>query len=332
MALDGNFEAAYKIDSSSEVRLLAPPPKGSPVRFVLALRKAIQNAAPQVLLTYNWGATDAVIAALPGRICPIIHNECGLSNEVTGRKWRRILVRRVLLSRTFRTVVTSLTMLRIAMSEFRIPASKLQFIQTGVDIDRFKPSRNTDLRRSLGLSKNDLVFGYVGGLRPVKNVGMILRAFAEARIPDAKLALFGDGPSRADLENLAARLGVRERVRFAGHQRDSAACFGAIDAALMSSLSEQTPNVLLEAMASGLPALCTDVGDIAQLLGEAQRPFVVSLHDGAGYTRALETLAADAPLRHSLGSQNRQRCLDQYGVDRMLREYASLYEQAQHSC
>jgi L-malate glycosyltransferase len=328
MALDGNFEAAYKIDPSSGVRLLKPPPKGNPVQFIFALRKAIQNAAPGVLLTYNWGATDAVIAALPGRLCPVIHNECGLSNEVTGRKWRRIVARRVLLSRTFRTVVTSITMLRIARSEFCLPASKLQFIQTGVDVDRFRPLRNSDLRRSLGLSESDLVFGYVGGLRPVKNIGMLLRAFAGARIPGAKLAIFGDGPSRADLKNLAEQLGVKERVHFAGHQRDSAACFAAMDVAVMSSLSEQTPNALLEAMASGLPAVCTDVGDIAHLLGEAQRRFVVSLNDVQGYARALETLAMDPALRHSFGAQNRQRCLEQYTIDRMLREYASLYEQA----
>jgi glycosyltransferase involved in cell wall biosynthesis len=109
---------------------------------------------------------------------------------------------------------------------------------------------------------------------------------------------------------------------------DPAPCLAAFDVFALSSASEQMPLALLEAMASGLPAVCTDVGDCREMLGGGGAPAVVPPGDEAAYAAALAALAARAELRAALGAANRARCVERYPADRMVRAYASLYDEA----
>ena len=120
------------------------------------------------------------------------------------------------------------------------------------------------MRQQWGIDDETVVYGFAGGLRGEKNLHLLLKAFGEAALPDnSHLALVGDGPDRAELEQLAARLGIGPRVSFRGHASDMSQVMPAFDVFVMSSRTEQTPNALLEAMACGLPVIATDVGDCA---------------------------------------------------------------------
>src|ERR1039458_900577 len=139
---------------------------------------------------------------------PIVHHECGFgAEESVSLKPRRVLARRVLLRPAFAVAVTSRTLRDISIQRFKVPPKKVRWIRTGVDGERFRPGLSRDWRRQAGVRGDELLFGFVGGLRPEKNLRLLLRAFAAARIPNSRLALVGEGDDRLLLERLASRWG-----------------------------------------------------------------------------------------------------------------------------
>lgn len=327
LALNGDFTAQSYIQDGIDVDCISPPPGRGSAWYFSKLRRTIQTANPSLMLTYNWGSIDATLAAWFGLSCPVVHNECGFSaEEATKLIPRRVYARRLILRRAHTTVVTSRKLYEICVDQYKLPAKGVRWIRTGVDTNRFRPGIRSEWRASLGIAPDELVIGFLGRTRPEKNVALLVRAFAAANIPGARLAIIG-GPSscQPDIDILVRELGLGSRVIFAPHAPDPALCLPCLDIFAMSSVTEQTSNALLEAMASGLPAISTDVGDSKELLGGGGHPAVVPSGDLPAYTRALQTLAQSAELRAELGSANRQRCLEKYQLERMIREYGELY-------
>lgn len=323
ISIDGSREAGRNLNTP----ILAAPPKASPIQFPLAMRRMAQELRPNLILTYNWGATDMILGARFLSSARFIHNECGFNpDEAEKLIFRRVLTRRILLNTIFRTIVVSDRLLQLAQKEFWLPASKVAFIRTGVDVDRFHPGRDPSLRAEWGVSENELLFGYMGGLRGEKHVALLLEAFLRAQLPNAKLVLVGDGPTRGELEQLAEG---SPKVVFAGARPDPVRCYQAFDVFLMSSLTEQTSNALLEAMATGLPCLVTDVGDNAACLGSRQ--FCVPSRDLPAFTAGIQALAADAALRSSIGASNRARVEKDFSFTRMVAAYRDLWLEAAQS-
>jgi L-malate glycosyltransferase len=332
VALLGNYDAREFIDRGIRVDCPAPPQKRGLLPYVRDLRSMLQHADPDLLLTYNWGAMDALLSAWTTGFRPIVHHECGFgSEESVSLKPVRVLARRILLPRTFAVAVTSRTLREISVRQFKLPPGKVHWIRTGIDEERFRPGLTRDWRRQAGVGDDELLFGFVGVLRAEKNLRFLLRAFTAARIPKARLALVGDGPERPMLEQVVREEGIGEQVFFSGRVPDTARCLAAFDVFVLSSCTEQTSNALLEAMACGLPAISTDVGDSSEMLGNIGSPVIVPSGDLPAYTNALTVLAYSPELRERLGVANRQRCLENYRLERMVREYEALYEGALQS-
>jgi glycosyltransferase involved in cell wall biosynthesis len=173
-----------------------------------------------------------------------------------------------------------------------------------------------------------LVIGTVAGLRPVKNLPRLVRAFAAMRNKQARLVIVGQGPESERIATEARNCGVAARVHLPGFLPDPARYMGSFDMFALSSNSEQFPISLVEAMAAGLPVVATAVGDVARMVSEANRPFVVDCNDEAGFTAALDSLADRADLRRSLGLANRARAQAEYDERAMITRYARLYGEA----
>lgn len=320
LAMDGNYQAASHL-RQNRVELLKPFALGGTAQRVRAFGRLLAQRRPDLLLTYNWGAMDAVVAAKIGRYAPVVHNECGLDIDEESRLLaRRVWLRRMVLPEVECVIATSHSMEQLVREEFGVPARKARFIRTGVNIRRFQPWHRQGGR--------ELVFGFVGGLRAVKNVPLLLDAFARAKIAGARLSIFGDGAMRPMLEEQARASGIHEQVTFGGYEADPAPCYAAMDVFVMTSVSEQTPNALLEAMASGLPAICTDVGDCRYLLGPDDPVPVAASRDAAGLAEWMRRLAAEPELREELGQRNRDRCVRDHSVQRMVAEYEAVYREA----
>ena len=329
IATNGQYGAADRIDRGVAFRLVEPPPGKGSIFYGLKLLPLLRSLAPRLVTTYNWGAIDAVIASRLAHSWPVIHSEDGFGvDELDALKRRRVLTRRLLLNNAYATLVPSTTLRQIAIEQYRVPPERVVFIRNGVDLSRFRPGRAFEWRRSVGIPDTAVVIGTVGALRAEKNIGLLLDAFADAAPPEACLLIVGDGPCRHDLEAHAERRNITQRTFFVGSIRDTVEYYQAMDVFTLSSLTEQMPIALLEAMACGLPVVATAVGDVPTMLGAAQASALVSPANPAAYSRALATMATDAPLRSRLGAHNRQRAETEYPLPRMVERYQSLYAAA----
>ena len=323
--LNGRSEAAELL--RTPFRLLKAPEGWSSPTYALKLRRLIGRERPDLLLTYNWGAIDAVIGMSVFPPCPVIHNEHGFGpEEAASLKRRRTLIRQWFLNRIYSTVIVSERLRDIASKQYRLAPDKIRFIQNGIDTEEYRPEKNTAWREAHGIPQEALVFGFLGGLRPEKRLDFLLRAFAEARLPDAVLVFVGDGPCRGELEKLAGELGLGGRVVFTGHTRRPAEAFPGFNVFVMSSSTEQSPTAIMQAMSCGLPVIATDVGDCALLVGKDE-PWVVAADDMEAYVERLRRMAS-AEERARIGEQNRRRAVAEFSKDRMVSEYGALYRGA----
>lgn len=281
-----------------------------------------------LVLTYNWGAMDAVMAH---RFCspflrmpPLVHHEDGFNIEEADRlKTGRNLYRRLALQRARAVVVPSIGLNQIARTMWRQPPRKVHLIRNGIDVARYAepvPDAIPGLLRSPG----KLLVGTLAGLRPVKNIPRLIRAVAPHR-EKLQLVIVGEGPEREAILAEAARHGLDD-IHMPGFLSDPSRFLGLLDIFALSSDSEQFPISLVEAMAARLPVASTNVGDVAQMVAPENQPFIVS--DEAGLSHALGQLSTSADLRTRLGEANLHRARRDFDEAAMVDAYAALYGQA----
>jgi glycosyltransferase involved in cell wall biosynthesis len=302
VALDGRLDAREKLDASLDVAYPDPGALGGRFAEFRRARRFLAGVKADRLITSNWGAMDWAAAGRLTRLAHV-HTEDGFGpEEQDGQLSRRVWARRLLLRRS-EVVVPSRVLQHLAAEVWRLPASRLRYIPNGVDLARFAGAAPAPLAPGDGP-----VIGTIAALRPEKNLARLLRAFATARADfgPARLIVVGDGGSRGELEALASTLGIRDAVHFAGHSTTPEAWLAACDIFALSSDTEQMPLSLLEAMAAGLPAIATDVGDVRAMLSQQNAGFVVR-RDDAAFAAALAALLRDAQGRRRIGAANRDR-------------------------
>ncbi len=329
VSLSGDLRCRERLGGVADVRLVAPPQNGWGRIRSLALSRLLRSLRPDLVLTYNWGGTDGVLAARLCGIRRVIHAEDGFGpDEARQQKLPRLLARRLLLRGAARVICPSQTLVRTAGGVWRLPSNRVCYLPNGVDTTRFSPGDGQVLRRRLGWGPSEVVVGTVGQLRGEKNQDRLLRNWAAvAAGRRTRLVIVGDGPMRQPLEDRARELGVADRVHFAGAADEPVEWYRAMDVFALSSDTEQMPIAVLEAMAVGLPVVGTDVGDVRTMVCPENRERVVPLGDEDAYAAALATLMDDAGARAALGRANRKKCLGEYEVGDMVRAYHRLYRE-----
>ncbi|MBL8857798.1 MAG: glycosyltransferase family 4 protein [Planctomycetes bacterium] len=335
LAMDGRTDAFALFSGRYDVKLIQSLPKAGSFATLRRLRKLFVAVQPHAVLSYNWGAFDAVFAARTLGYKHSVHHEDGFtSDEAQEFKQRRILARKFMLPGVHKVVVPSQKLHGIATTLWKLPPSKVACIPNGVALASFSAADgNPKLRAELKIPKARVVLGACGHLRPEKNPLRLLRAAARIdREIDFHVLILGDGPERAACEELArTTASLYGRVTFAGHVKDPTAHYRAMDAFCISSDTEQMPVALIEAMASSLPVVSTDVGDVRAMLPDAQADFVVPMeeHETAWpLAEKLTELLRDATRRRAMGTANRKRAEERYSFESMLRAYRDIYQSA----
>lgn len=328
VAMDGRHNASKHL--GEELRLSYPDPERGRWGhlYPLFLTRKLRALKPDLIVTHNWGSMDAGFGAALGLIAPWIHMETGFeADEADRTKQRRNIARRILLARAAAVIVPSENLQHIARNVWRVSQRRLHFIDNGVDCQRFSEDVTSDVRQKLNIPADALVVGSIAQLRAVKDPLKLLAAFAALaeRLPNAHLVFVGEGPMREPIVQRSREMGLEQRVHLAGHQADTPQWHAALDVFALSSLSEQNPVSVLEAMATGKPVLGTDVGDLARLVSADNRRYVVAPDDTQAYNEALDTLLGDASLRSDLGARNRERVLNNFQVGTMIEKYEHLY-------
>ncbi len=297
----------------------------TPGRMV-AIAKAMKPF--DLVLTYNWGAMNAVMAHTvfcdPLKLPPLIHHEDGFNeDEADQLKSSRNWFRRIALRRTHQLVVPSRVLEQIAHTAWQQPREQVSRIPNGIASAKFAskpdPSGFRVVKR-----KGELWVGTLAGLRPVKQLTMMVRAFAG--LPENwQLVILGEGPDREAIKEAADDLEVSHRVHLPGAVTDPERLIGMFDIFALSSKSEQFPLSVVEAMAAGLPVAAPDVGDIRMILSESNRALIAAPDNMGALAEVLETLAIEPELRARLGKANRERATEHFDQGRMIASYHALY-------
>lgn len=299
--------------------------RGNDPRLVMALRRTFQRFRPDVVHTHAWGTlVEGVLAAALARVPVVVHGEHGTMQT----RWHQRLVQRVVWGRVDQVLSVSSVLASRLGREIGFDPERILTIRNGVDTDRFDPALRSASRLELGLGGGEILIGTVGRLVEVKNQALLVTAFAAVarERPEARLLLAGDGPLRGELLALARTLGVDAQLRLLGHRPDVERVLAALDVFVLSSHSEGLSNTILEAMASGVPVVATDVGGARELVVDGESGLLTPAGDAGALASAIGTLIGDADVRTGMACAARERALSEFSITRMIDAYTRLYE------
>lgn len=244
-----------------------------------------------------------------------------------------ITLERLLARASDRIVAISPAIERELRDGFRIGrADQYRVVPLGFDLSAFAAvddGTRVQARRDLDIPGSAAVVSTVGRLTAIKQHRLLLDTIARAAKtnPNVLGLIAGDGELRHDLEGHAARLGIAERVRFLGWRRDLATIYAATDVFLLTSRNEGTPVALIEAMASGVPGVCTDVGGVKDVITSEAVGARVRDGDAEALAAQVVRLLTDRDLRHDTGRRARAAVLERYSLERLVCDINVLYRE-----
>ena len=251
---------------------------------------------------------------------------CTTHSIIEGARWREWAYR---LTDRFATLTTAIS--KAAVDRYvqvrAVPQNRLRFLPNGVDLQRFHPDQHSRAakRAELRLGSH-FAWLAVGRFVQAKNYELMLRAFASARSPNARLIIAGDGPLRLQMEDLASHLSISSQVQFLGARNDIMQLMNAADAYVMSSDWEGMPMVLLEASATGLPIVATRVGGNAEVVQHGRTGLLVAPQQEDALAEAMKTMMAMQPMKRALmGRSGRELTSVHYNVECVVDSWESLY-------
>lgn len=282
-----------------------------------------------LILTYNWGAMDAAMAhalfAPSMGLAPLVHHEDGFNaDEVLRLKASRNWFRRIALARSSALVVPSRQLEDVALRVWHQPVARVHRIANGIPTRAFGKAPRPDALPRLIKRPGEKWLGTLAGLRPVKALPRLVRAFAG--LPENwQLVIVGEGSEREAIAREAVRLGIEHRVHLPGHVADPATAAGLFDLFALSSDSEQFPLSVVEAMAAGLPVVSPAVGDVMEIVAPENVPFITPVGDEGALAAALAALAGDEGLRRQIGGANQARARREFDEAAMAQRYSAVY-------
>jgi len=308
---------------SLDIRRKLPDP-----RPILRLARFIREWRPHIVHSHMVHAN--LLARLVRLLAPFPILICSARSVKEGNRLRELLYR---LTDPFCDLTTHVCQagLERYVRIGAVPRHKIRYVPNGVDTAHFKPDLEIrfELRRELGL-ENLFIWLAAGRFDPPKDYPSLIRAFARvvAKEPNTVLLIAGDGPLRSSVEELVRELRLEGNVRFLGIRRDMPQLMNAADAYVMSSAWEGMANVLLEASATGLPIVATDVGGNGEIVLNGETGFLVPPKDPDKLAQAmLRLMSLPQDERKHMGERARRYIEDNFALERIVDRWEQLYHE-----
>lgn len=299
---------------------------GVPVRVIAggrlgrvgALRRAL--AADRIQVAHGWLFIANAYAWLATRGGPALvtsARNCKRSGRLLDALNRRAF-------RASNAIIANSEQVRDYITrEYGAPAGRIAVVRNAIDLRRFQPRAAGDA----AAAAPRIVM--VGRLVAQKNPLLFVAAAAalRARLPQAVFTLVGDGPLRGAVEAAVRDAGLVDAVTLAGEQRDVSGLLRAADLFWLTSDWEGLPNAVIEALASGLPAVATDVGGTAELITDGVEGHLIAAGDRDALVERSLAILTD-PARHAAMRRAARQRAERFGLDRMVADTEAAYARA----
>lgn len=289
------FEPKQEGDSMSDLLrvpashiLTIPYPRLRSLSGLIQLIRQLRRIRPDAVMTHHWFANTV------GRVaarCAGVKNVLSFEHSTYDtRKSEKQFILDRLLQGWSRYIVVVSESVRDSLIAHGIQPNRIRVVGNGIDLSGFS-------RRGLR-TQEPISFLFVGRLIDDKNVDVLLEALAG--VPNCALRIVGDGPERVRLVEQVGRLGITDRVAFLGIRQDIASLLTDTDALVLPSCREGFGLVLLEALASGVPVIASDLPAIASIVRDRVDGLLVTPSDSGTLRDALSRFTTDTNLRTRL--------------------------------
>ncbi|MES1981078.1 MAG: TIGR03088 family PEP-CTERM/XrtA system glycosyltransferase [Pseudomonadota bacterium] len=308
---------------------------GNDVGLYLRMYRIFRRLRPAIVHTRNLSALEsqvvAALAGVPGRV----HGEHGRDiYDLYGKNWKYNLLRKMVRPLVGHYIAVSKDLQGWLIDTIGAAPARTSQIYNGVDNIRFNIA-DTALPLSAPpefFGPENIVFGSVGRMAPVKDYPTLVRAFlkllelAPTLRDRLRLLIVGEGESRAECEALLRQHGAEQLAWFPGERADIPAMMAAMDIFVLPSLGEGISNTILEAMASGLPVIATEVGGNLELVQAGATGFLAAPAAPDQMADLMLRYATSPELRRSHGINARNIIDRQFSMDAMTQGYLSVYD------
>ncbi|GFE60833.1 glycosyltransferase [Geobacter sp. AOG2] len=240
------------------------------------------------------------------------------------KSWKRTLLNPLLAYGVDHLVSISASTARAMSTYDNLPLSRIKIINNGIHLTRMNPQVDVVAKRKeLGLSETCRIIGTASRLNEIKNIPMMLEVFKRVLqdAPDTVLLIAGQGPQEESLRLHADQLGIADRVKFIGLRFDLPEIYRLLDVFLLTSFTEGISITLLEAMASGVPAVATDVGGNCEVMVDGLTGYLVPIDADVEMAEKIVRLLRDPALARQFGMKGQERVFTEFTFDRMMGSY-----------
>lgn len=298
-------------------------------RQLARLRALMMRERIDILHAHDFyaGMIGAVAARLAGVRVVACQRHLKLSDRLV-HEWGTRLIHRL----AYRILVNSEAIRDHILSRDDAHASKIVVIKNGISsLADSAEAHNLHGRLccELEIDEGSKLVGMVARLQPVKGHKFFLEAARQviSKEPRAQFVLVGDGPLKSEIEDQAARLGIKERVHLLGDRTDVARLVASFDLLALASLHEGLPNAVMEAMATGVPVVATAVGGAKELIRDGETGYLVAPADADALAARITFALANEADRMRVAASGSKFINAEFGVERMVASVEKLYDE-----
>jgi sugar transferase (PEP-CTERM/EpsH1 system associated) len=327
------FSRRIQRDDVPLIALNKPPGQG--LWIFPRVRRLLRELQPAIVHTRNLGALEMAVPAAWAGVPVRVHGEHGWDiNDPDGRSRKFRFARRLYRPFVHQYIALSRHLDRYLVDHVGVAPGRVAQLYNGVDTERFRPHEGERLSidGSPFASPALWLVGTVGRLSPIKDQVVLARAFVQATrlAPEARermrLVIAGEGPLRGEIERVLSEGGVQDLAWLAGDRTDVPEIMRGLDAFVLPSIAEGISNTILEAMASALPVVATDVGGNVELLADGVTGRLVPSRDADTMAQALLDDFRTPELARERGRRARLDVERRFTLDGMVAAYGDLYE------
>ena len=310
-----------------DIRLLEMPrlPLGlSGARKVPAFKAMLHAEQPAVFhahlswpLACKWGLAAALFERVPA-VVATLHLWVDTAYTPASR-WQQSMIA----NKLGKYIAVSAEIAQKLEQVFNVPSSKIQVIHSSVETLRYVDASNLKAPAELTLIRDRPIILTVARLDQQKGLSTLLEAAAQ--VPEAVFAVVGEGPERSALEEQRQKLGLENRVIFAGFRQDIPAWLGHCNLFVLPSLYEGVPISLLEAMAAGKPVIASAIPGNQEAVTHAETGWLVPSGDSGALVKAIQLLLADQNLAQRLASAGQARVQSEFSSQAINQQVVQVY-------